>query len=364
MNRPGRRSPGSERAAGLIVALIVAGTMPSVTQAAGGTADETGAAPIPVQWRAAKDLFIHPERAVPASVMARNQSRIAAETVAVVTRIEVDVGQPVAAGALLAMLDPRDAELAQAQAQGLRDGLRARLALARDQLQRARQLKTDNFVSADAVSQRSAEVVTLQAELQGADAQVALAERQLAKTIVRAPFEAIVSVRNAQLGELVSPGTPLFTLVETDGAQVSAALPVNLAAPLETKPLTPFSLHAAGTVVALRLLRMSPVVDRASRTREARFTAVDPRSPLMLGSEGRLVWQDPLAHLAAQWLVRREGRLGVFTVTDGRARFIEMPLAQEGRPVPVDLADEQPIVTEGQARLQDGQPVQAVRATP
>lgn len=311
--------------------------------------------PESVRWRPAAQVHMFPRREAPASVLARNQSRISAQVSAVINTIEVDVGQQLAAGDLLLTLDPGDIELSLAQVQAQRDGLRARLRLAESQLKRARELKTNNFVSTDAVNQRTAEVVSLRAEAAAVDAQVEIARSQLAKTRIRSPFDAVVSARQAQLGELTTPGAPLFTLTELGGEQVAAQIPDRLAQALEAAPVERFDLQSGARSVPLRLLRISPVVSPQTRTREARFSFA--ASALPAGTEGRVVWQSGLAHLPPRVIVRRDGELGVFSARDGRAVFIPLPNAQEGRPARSSLAAELPVITEGQARLQPGQAV-------
>jgi hypothetical protein len=57
-------------------------------------------------------------------------------------------------------------------------------------------------------------------------------------------------------------------------------------------------------------------------------------------------------------IVQRGNTLGIFTVSDGRARFVAIPSAQEGRPASVNLPVDTPIVTSGHVRLQDGDTIQ------
>lgn len=313
--------------------------------------------PVAVKWQRADQVFVYPLREAQASVLARNESRLSAELSAVIESIVVDVGQQVAAGDVLALLDPTDAELALAQVQAQLNGLRARLRLAQAQLKRARELKTNNFVSTDAVNQRSAEVVSLRAETAGAQAQVAIAQRRLLKAQIRAPFDAVVSARQAQLGELTTPGAILFTLVELGGEQVAAQMAYIAAAALSTDGVEQFEFMANGLRAPVTLLRVSPVISRQTRTREARFAFVE--SALAPGTEGRLIWRDGKAHIPSSLLVRRASQLGVFVVQDATAVFVAVTGAQEGRPAATTLPPQSAIVVSGQERLQPGQSVEA-----
>ncbi len=299
-------------------------------------------------------VVIHPQREAAATVQARNRSRIAAELAAVVRELRADVGDTVTAGDVLALLDDRDARLALEQVQAQVDGLRARLGLAESQLARARQLKSGNFVTTEAVSQRTAEVVGLKADLQAAVARVAVATRQLGKTEIRAPFDAVVEARSGQLGELTSPGAPLFTLVQSGGEEARAEIPVVLADSLRSAD-QPVFVTAPGREYPVRLVRLSPVVAQATRSRLARFAFLKETPPV--GSDGRVRWREPQPHLPASLIVRRDAGLGVFVVRQGRAAFVALPAAQEGRATPVSLPSDSRVVIRGQAGLRSGDPL-------
>ncbi len=302
---------------------------------------------------AARSIFVHPSREALAFVKARNESDIAAQVTAIVSDVLIDVGQEVRKGSVLAVLDDTDIRLSRAQAQAERDGLLARLQLAERQLKRLKNLKANNFVSTEAVNQRDAEVVTLNAELKSSDARLAVIDRQLDKCAVKAPFDAVVSARSVQLGELTAPGTVLFTLVERGGEEVSGAISTADASHLVSDAA--YQFVSRGEAFALTLLRVSPVVASATRTHEARFV-LDVAS-LPSGTEGKVRWPDARPHLPAEVLVRRDGALGIFAVSQGQAGFVVVPGAQEGRPAPVDIAPDVEVVVRGQARLQHGQAV-------
>ena len=177
--------------------------------------------------------------------------------------------------------------------------------------------------------------------------------RNLEKCVIRTPFRAVVKSRLAQIGELTVPGTPIVTLVELGRLEVAAAVPAADAR----------SLSAAGSIVfesqgarqAARLLRITAVILREARTREARLSL--SAGAVLPGAEGRIVWSDPAAHVAAELLVRREGRLGVFTLKGDTAEFVPLPEAQEGRPAAIGLAGDAMIITDGRHTLRHRQKV-------
>lgn len=314
------------------------------------SAQQAPAAP-QVTYRTFAEVALYPERDAPAAAVSENESRIAAEIAATIQTIPVRVGQTVPKGAVVARLDCRDYELAVQKAQAAHDSARARAALAQSQLARARELKGQNFISAEALSQRETESAVQQAEVKLARAQLDTARHSRQKCTLRAPFPAIVKARQGQVGELASPGTPLLTLVDASGTEISAQVQLKDVASLKAAKEVRFM--GLDQPYPARLLRVSPAVNRDARNVEARLAfAGDAAAP---GTDGRIVWREHRPHLPDELLLRREGRLGIFILEGSKARFVALPQAQEGRPVAADLSPQTRIVVEGRHGLRDGQ---------
>ena len=145
-----------------------------------------------------KDIAVFPERDAPASVLAANESKIAAEVAGQIVELTDAVGGVVPKGAVLARIDARDYELALARARAALDASRARTLQAETQLTRARDLHAKNFISADGLIQRETEAAVQRADVKLNEAQLASAERNLAKCVIRAPFAAVVRARLAR----------------------------------------------------------------------------------------------------------------------------------------------------------------------
>lgn len=307
----------------------------------------------------AATVHFFPERDAPAAAVARNESRLGAEIAARIAAIPAEVGQTVPRGAVVVQLDDADARLAVAQAEAALNSARARLALAESQLARARDLQKQEFISPEALAQRETETAVVRAEVANAEAALRSAQRLLEKTVIRAPFAGVVMARPGQVGEIAQPGAPLVVLKDAAPPEVSSPIPADLADGLG--PKVAFEFVASSARYPLRLLRISPAVQTATRTREARLAFVREAPPA--GTEGRLHWRDPRPHLPAELIVQRsrngETVFGAFVVEGGRAKFVPIPQAQAGRPAPSPLAPNAQVVVSGQAALQDGQAVDA-----
>lgn len=304
---------------------------------------------IAVEVRQISEVLITQERRAPADVQPINLALVAAEVSAVISKINVDVGQRVKAGDILVQLDATDYELLLLQAEAGLEAAQAQKAHAKARLKRARDLGARDFVSADELLARETDLLVADAQINIQHANVANTRRQLDKCVLRAAFNGVVSERFAQLGSYVSPGSRLVELVETDRYKVDAEIPGNKAQSLaHSKDIRYFGLNESWPV---KLLRLSPVINPERRTRRARLAFSDTAAPV--GSSGELVWLVANALLPSSLIVQRDGQLGVFLYNAGTAQFMPLPTAQEGRPVVADLPGDSRVVVRGRDRLQD-----------
>jgi RND family efflux transporter MFP subunit len=318
---------------------------------AGGLAQQpaAGAPTHSVRTQAFAQVALRPQREAPANVVPRNEARVAAEVAGRVLRWTADTGGMVRRGALLVELDASEHRLAADRARAAVQASQARLTLASQQLQRARELVAQGFFSREALNARETEVQLAQTDLAAQRAQLASAELAVRKTRIVSPFDASVKERLAQAGEFVAPGTPLYVLTQTNDPEISAQVP--LADVPSVRASKQIEFAGAERTVPLKLLRVSATVTAPARTVEVRLA---PQQPVVIGSAGQLRWTDQRPHLPASLLVQREGRLGVFVVEAGKARFVHLPQAQEGRAAAAELAPQALVVVSGQAALRDG----------
>jgi len=329
----------------IFLLLAAALALPAYAQA-----DSVPAAPT-VVIKQLSEVAIHPEREASAQVVSLNESQIAAEIAGRIEAIPVRVGERVARGAVLARIECRDHELARERASASIEAARARLALAEQQLARARELSAQGYFSKEALAARETEVRIYRADAEQASAQLASARRAVGKCTVRSPFPAIVRKRLGQVGELAAPGSPLVALSDLGSIVVSAQVQLGDAASLAGASAPRFV--GDGGARSLALLRISPAIERQARTVEARLRFKDEAAAA--GASGAVVWRDKRAYIPAEFVVRRMGQLGVFVEAQGVARFHPIAEAQEGRPAATGLAPDARIVVGGQLTLRDGQ---------
>lgn len=138
-----------------------------------------------------------------AKIQSAKNIEIRAQEKGILEKIFVDEGQYVKQGQVLFQIMPQfyRAEYAKAQAE---------VAQAKIELQNASTLANNNIVSKN-------EKAMAQAKLQGANAEMRLAQLHLSFTNVRAPFSGVINRLPLRLGSLVDEGSLLTTLSDNSG---------------------------------------------------------------------------------------------------------------------------------------------------
>lgn len=309
---------------------------------------------VPVTVQPIGDVLIDREIDAPATVLSNNRSDVTSQITALVDEIVADVGEQVARGDILVRLDAADARLALQQAQADLAALDAQMVEARRRLARAEELLQRDFVSDDELESRRTAVTVLEANRKRQRVLVDQARLALSRTEIRAPFAATVVARQAQVGSLARPGSPLITIVQSTDREVDAEID-----PADTATLrgaADLRFESQGKTWAVSLLRLSDVVEADTRKQRARFAF--KADPALIGTSGHIVWTDDSALVPVSLIVQREDQFGVFVDENGRARFVAIPSAQEGRPARIDLPKDTRIVSRGHVRLQDGDELQ------
>jgi RND family efflux transporter MFP subunit len=143
---------------------------------------------------------------------------------------------------------------------------------------------------------RKPQLEQAEAQLLSAAADLRKAEDDLERTIIRAPYDSLVKEKRADLGQYVSPGSPLAVVFAVDYAEVRLAIPQSKLSYLDLPGVTGFDAHDAPLVdlytdVAgevnhwvARLKRTEGVFDERSRVL---FAVADVEDPYALADEDK-----------------------------------------------------------------------------
>ncbi len=134
-------------------------------------------------------------------------------------------GEAVRPGQVLARIDAQDAQARLDEKIADLEAGRAQLALAQKNRANNLALLQQKFISQNAFDSVQSSYQVSEAKLKALEAQVALAKKALADTVVSAPQAGIVSQRHAQPGEKLPVDGKILTLVDLAEMEVEAAVP-------------------------------------------------------------------------------------------------------------------------------------------
>ena len=200
------------------------------------------------------------------TVDAERTATLRAEITAQVTAVLVEPGTPVLGGQVLVRLDASGIRDQYLSAQSALRAAESSADLARSDLARDQRL-----ADAGALAQRQLEATrrsALQSDaaLADAHARFATAELALRRTEIRAPFPGIVAARPTRVGDMVSSGTIIVTVVDPSSLRLEAQVPVDQLAALKVGTRVLFTVSGyEGRQFRGTVARISPAVDPATR---------------------------------------------------------------------------------------------------
>lgn len=163
--------------------------------------------------------------AISGSLAAEKTASIRSEVSGAVVAVQAEPGARVTQGTTLARVDdavPREAFLsaksAVTQAQLAAD-------IARRETGRSEKLLAAGAIAENALETTRRNDLAAAAALDDAKSRLASAQKNLDNTVIKAPYDGIISERQVNAGDIVSPGSPLFTLVDPSTMRLEGAVP-------------------------------------------------------------------------------------------------------------------------------------------
>jgi HlyD family secretion protein len=138
-----------------------------------------------------------------------------------ILKINVDVGDWVNKGAVLAVVESDKIEEAVKQANAGLEAARAQLRNIETEWNRIKKLYDDNAVSKSQYDGIMTQRDAARANVKQLEAAVSTAKKQLEDTQIKAPITGIVSSRLLDVGDQAAPQIPVFTVVEMDDVKIT-----------------------------------------------------------------------------------------------------------------------------------------------
>jgi HlyD family secretion protein len=138
-------------------------------------------------------------------IVARSKAEISPKSVGRIAWINLEEGQRVKKGELVARLESQELDAQKQSAQAQRDQTLAQLQNARLDRKRARQMLDEKIGSQQAFDGADAQVKAFEAQVASFEAQAHYYEEQIKNAEIHAPIDGVVTVKKAFLGETVAP---------------------------------------------------------------------------------------------------------------------------------------------------------------
>ncbi|MCC2657406.1 MAG: efflux transporter periplasmic adaptor subunit [Panacagrimonas sp.] len=244
-------------------------------------------------------------------VVARRRATVSSKVTGKVVELLIEEGSRVEEGQVLARIDDSNLkaqlELARSQLDAARSQLaevQVQLVEADRNLSRTRELAGRKLLSQAALDNAQANRDTLRARIESTRRNVTVAERsvavqqqQLDDTVVRAPFAGVITVKNAQPGEMISPlsaggdgtRTGIGTLVDMDSLEVEVDVNENFINRVHAGQPAQSTLNAYPEwKIPSKVVAVIPTADRSKATVKVRI-ALELRDPRVLPDMGARV---------------------------------------------------------------------------
>ena len=252
-----------------------------------------------------------------AVIEAVQQTTVGAQIAGRVIEVKADAGQPVRKGEVLMRIDAREAEEAARAAN-------AQYANAKLNYERTKSLVAQKFMSAAALDKAKA-------EYDAATANRAAAGASESHATIVSPLSGVVARRHAELGDMATPGKPLFTIYEPGGLRVTASIPQYRLNEMRKVTTARVEFPELGKWVDASSVKLLPTADTATHVSQVRVNLppVPEATPGMFARVHFVVGQAEKLTVPATAVVRRGEVAAVYVEgSDGRLSLRQLRLGE------------------------------------
>ena len=296
----------------------------------------------------------------PGTVQSRVPVTVSAKITGILEKLYADQGERVKKGQLLAELDAielraREMAAQAAKTRAQRDMARAQadmikaqanLGLAQSNYQRDLEVFKPGYISKAAfdttkaqlkvaeseVAATKAGVTALEATVKQAESETHAAAALHNYTRILAPMDGLITVRKAEIGNTIAPGTPIFQMVDLAQIWVAAWIDETKVAQLREGQPAAIKLRS-GRVFQGEVVRLNKEADTVTRELEVDVKFAQLPEPLVIGEEAEVdidTGRQTALAIPLSAVAERQGAKGVLVASKGVVTF---------RPVSLGLND-------------------------
>ncbi len=274
-------------------------------------------------------------------IVARSKAEISPKTVGRIAWLNIEEGQKVKKGELLARLESQELEAQKREYVAARDQVVAQLENARLDRDRAKALLDEKIGSQQAFDAADAQVRSLAAQVASAEQLVKYTDELIKNAEIYSPINGVVTVKKAFLGETVAPqgfggagsaGATFAVIVDLSSLEMEADINEQNVAKLTIGQPAEVALDAyPDKPYKARLRQIVPTADRQKGSVKVKIELLDKDSKVLPEMSCRVVFLNPGAKVdekakpkvmvPAASVVDVGGEKGVLVVTNDKAIF-------------------------------------------
>src|SRR5918995_680595 len=234
-------------------------------------AEQAPAAPVAVQVGSENVTVVTTQEIstgplISGTLMADKDATVRAEVSGSILQVTAAEGQQVRRGALLARVEDQALGDAHKSAQSAVKSAEQALGVAEREAAR-----TESLVKGGALAERELDiarnaVTAAQAQVEDAKSRLASAAKQVANLTIRSPLDGVVASRPVNAGDVVSPGTELYRIIDPRSMRLEASVPSESLSLVKVGLPVQFQVRGyPGQPFDGRIERVSPAADPVTR---------------------------------------------------------------------------------------------------
>jgi len=341
-------------------------------------ADKAAAAPAPLLI-SAEDVTVVRNSAlasgptITGSVQPERRADLRAEVQAVVLQVLRENGDTVKKGEILVKLDTTAIRDSLASAEASQRAAGQALDQAQRQFDRMKTLRGSGMASAQALDDAEGKRNAAQSDVEAAKARLVLARQQLQRTEVRAPFDGIVSDRKVSAGDTAQVGKELLKVIDPTSMRFEGLVSADQIGAVKSGQPVSFRVNGYGDQVFTgKVRRVNPAANATTRQVEVLVDFTGDKQPRLAGlyAEGRVETESSTSlTLPATAIVRDGDKASAWRVASNKLQKAPVKLGDRDPrtgefPVISGLAEGDKVIRYPSAMLKDGQTVQASNPAP
>lgn len=287
-------------------------------------ATASGPPPTPVTVATVQKQRIEVTQASVGEIDSRNAPFVAAEVPGRVIEIYVDAGSAVRKGQPLARLDGQDQRIALLTARAEFMRIQAQYDNQAKQVERYQKLLGEHFVSQAAIDKETSQLSVYREQRASAQAQLDGAQRNVDKTVIRAPLSGRVEQRFIAVGDYATPGKNAFQIATSHAFRVHLPFPETTAQDFRIGlPVKLSSPAAPGKVVTGRISDIRPMISGDARSLDVIVDIANPgtwRSGASIDARVIVATRESLAVPQTSVVLRPAGEVVYVIGADNKAR--------------------------------------------